>query len=138
MVVIDEIDSSILELLRIDSHSTAIQISNDLSKKGISFTSRSVLNRIARLEKNAIILGYTVRLNSTLFEPKHSVLILLKFVPSCNNDEIDKLSSILCNSPNCFFATILIGRANGYDYAYHLVYDTKHQFDMLLTSRETF
>jgi DNA-binding Lrp family transcriptional regulator len=100
------------------------------SNTNTSLTPRSVLNRIRRLEKHEIIQGYTVRLNPTLFETKHSVLILLKFVPSCNNDQIEKLSSILCDSPICSFATRMIGKAYGFDHAYQLVCDTEQQFDL--------
>lgn len=89
MASLDKTDMNILELLSRKSRSSATHISNDLSKKGISLTPRSVLNRIARLEKHEIIQGYTARLNPTLFKPKYNVLILLKFVPSCNNDEVE-------------------------------------------------
>ena len=134
MASLDKTDINILELLSRNSRSSATQISNDLLKKGISLTPRSVLNRISRLEKHEITLGYTVRLNPTLFEPKYSVLILLKFVPSFNNDEIKKLSSILYDSPICSFATRMIGKADGFDYACQLVCDTEQQFELQLNS----
>ncbi|MGH9986806.1 MAG: Lrp/AsnC family transcriptional regulator [Nitrososphaeraceae archaeon] len=134
MIEIDKIDSNIIDLLRRNSRSSATQISNDLSKKGISLTSRSVSTRISKLEEHEIIQDFTVRLNPTLFESKHSVLILLKFVPSCNNDEIEKLKTILCDSPICYFATRMIGKADGFDYAYQLVCDTEQQVDLQLSS----
>jgi DNA-binding Lrp family transcriptional regulator len=134
MIEIDNIDSNIIDLLSKNSRSSATQISKDLSKRGISFTSRSVLSRITRLEKHEIIQGYNVRLNPTLFEPKYSVLILLKFMPSYNSEEIEKLSSILCDSPFCTFATRMIGKADGFDYTYQLVCETEQQFDLQLGS----
>ena len=51
MVVIDNIDMNILELLSRDGRASAIQISKNLAEQGISLTSRSVLNRMKRLEK---------------------------------------------------------------------------------------
>jgi DNA-binding Lrp family transcriptional regulator len=130
MVLLDNTDINIVELLSRDSSLAPTQISKDLAKRGISLTPRSILNRLKRLDKQ-IIQGYTVILNPTLFESKYSVLILLKFVPSCNNDEVEKLNSILCDSPNCSFASRMFGgAADGYDCAYHLVYDTEQQFNL--------
>jgi DNA-binding Lrp family transcriptional regulator len=132
--LLDNTDLHIIDLLTGNSRSSATQISNDLSKKGIPLTSRSVLNRIARLEKQKTIQGYTVRLSPTLFEQKYSMLVLLKFVPLCNDNEIEKLSSILYDSPICSFATRMIGKADGFDYFYQIVCDTEQQFDLQLSS----
>lgn len=130
MVFLDNADMNIIELLSRDSRSRATQISKDLAKRGISLTPRSMLNRLKRLEKQ-IIQDYTVILNPTLFESKYSVLVLLKFMPSCNNEEIEKLNSILCDSPNCSFASRMFGvAADGYNCTYHLVYDTEQQFNL--------
>lgn len=82
-----------------------------------ALTPRSVLNRLKKLEKVKIVQGYSVKLNTTLFETKCGMLILLKFVPSCDNGEIENLSSTLCDSPNCSVAIRLVGGANGYDCA---------------------
>ena len=68
MIMMDNIDSNIIKLLSRNSRSSATQISNYLSKTGISLTPRSVLNRIARLEKNKIIHSYTVKLNPCIEE----------------------------------------------------------------------
>jgi len=115
-----------------DSRASATQISKDLAEKQILLTSRSVLNRIARLEKQQTIQGYTVRLNPTLFECKESNMILLKFMPLYYNTDIDKLDSYLNCSSFCFFATRMFGGAEGYDYAFHLVCDTEQQFNFQL------
>jgi DNA-binding Lrp family transcriptional regulator len=131
MIQLDNIDLNILDSLSRNSRSTATQISKDLSKMGISLTPRAVLNRLKRLEMDRIIQGYIVRLNPNLFETKYSFLILMKFEPSCNNGEVMQLNSILCDSQNCSFATRMIaGSADGFQYAYQLVYDTEQQFDL--------
>jgi len=93
-----------------------------------------VLNRIKRLEKEKIILGYTTKLNPTLFARKENVIVLLKFVPHPDNADIEKLSSYLCDSSFCFFAARMIEGANGYDYSCHLVFDTKQQLDLQFKS----
>ncbi|HZD36646.1 MAG TPA: Lrp/AsnC family transcriptional regulator [Nitrososphaeraceae archaeon] len=134
MVRIDNIDVNILKFLRINSRTHASQISEDLAKNGTIITSRSVLNRIKRLEKYGIIQSYTTTLNPRLFAKKENVIVLLKFVSYSNNADIEKLSSYLCDSPFCFFAAKMIGGANGYDYTCHLVFDTKQEFDVQFKS----
>jgi len=134
LVRIDNIDVSILAFLRINSRTPASQIAEDLAKKGTMITSRSVLNRIKRLEKHGIIQGYTTTLNPRLFEKRENVIILLKLVPHSDNADIEKLSTYLRDSSFCFFAAKLTGEANGYDYACHLVFDTKQQFDLQFKS----
>jgi DNA-binding Lrp family transcriptional regulator len=126
----DNIDVGILEILGRDSSARPNQISRGLAEKNILLTPRSVLNRIKKLEKHGIIQGYTLRLNPTLFE--ESNMILLKFMPLYDNTDIDKLDSYLNSSSFCFFATRIIGGAEGYDYAFHLVCDTQQQFNLQL------
>ena len=59
-------------------------------------------------------------------------MILLKFMPLYYNTDIDKLDSYLNCSSFCFFATRIIGGAEEYDYAFHLVCDTRQQFNLQL------
>jgi len=132
MVVIDNIDMNILELLSRDGRASATDISKDLAEQGMSLTSRSVLNRMKRLEKYRIIQGYTARLSPTLFARKESIMVLLKFVDSRDSADIRKLSSYLCESSFCFFATEMVGEAEGYDFACHLGFDTVQKLDSQL------
>ena len=132
MVVIDNIDMNILELLGRDGRASATDISKDLAEQGMSLTSRSVLNRMKRLEKYRIIQGYTARLSPTLFARKESIMVLLKFVDSRDSADIRKLSSYLCESSFCFFATEMVGEAEGYDFACHLGFDTVQKLDSQL------
>jgi DNA-binding Lrp family transcriptional regulator len=134
MVMMDNIDVCILEILGRDSCARPNQISRGLAEKNIIRTPRSVLNRIKKLKKHGIIRGYTLRLNPTLFECKESNMILLKFMPLHYNTDIDKLDSYLNCSSFCFFATRIIGGAEGYDYAFHLACDTQQQFNLQLGS----
>ena len=59
-------------------------------------------------------------------------MILLKFMLLYENTDIDKLDSYLNGSSFCFFSTRIIGGAEGYDYAFHLVCDTQQQFNLQL------
>lgn len=133
MVVIDDVDKIIIEHLIRDSSVSTAHIHKDLTEKGFLPTSRSVLNRIKRLEKHEVILGYTVRLNPALFAGKKSFIIMLKFVDFQNKPEIRKLSSYLRESSFCFFATEMVGEAEGYDFACQLVFDSKEQLDLQLS-----
>jgi len=132
LVVIDNVDKIIIEHLSRDSSVSTAHIHKDLTEKGISLSSRSVLNRKKRLEKHRVILGYTVRLNPALFAEKKSFIIMLKFVDFRDNPEIRKLSSYLRESSFCFFATEMVGEAEGYDYACNFVFDTEQQFHLQL------
>jgi DNA-binding Lrp family transcriptional regulator len=131
-VRLDNIDLNILELLSRDGRAPTTQISKYLAKNGKSLTSRTVLNRIKRLEKYKIIQGYTAILKPSLFARKEIVTILLKFAPLHDNADIDKLNSHIRGLPFCFFATQIIGGAKKYDYACSLLCDTKQQFDSQL------
>lgn len=132
MVVIDNIDMNILELLSRDGRVSAIQISKNLAEQGISLTSRLVLNRMKRLEKYRIIQGYTARLSPTLFVRKESIMVLIKFVSTPDITAIRKLTTYLYKSPFCFFAIRMVGEAERYDYACHLVFDTEQKLDLQL------
>lgn len=131
-VRLDNIDLNILELLSRDGRTPITQISKCLAKNGESLTSRTVWNRIKRLEKYRIIQGYRAILNPALFARKETMIILLKFAPLHDNADIDKLSSHLRGSSFCFFATQMIGGAEEYDYACSLLCDTKQQFNSQL------
>ena len=134
MVIIDNIDVNILKFLRIDSRARATHVSKDLAKNGTIMTSRSVLNRIKKLERQKTILGYTTILNPMLFARKENIIVMLKFVPHPDDADIEKLDSYLCDSSFCFFAARMIEGANGYDYSCHLVFNTKQQFDLQFES----
>jgi DNA-binding Lrp family transcriptional regulator len=80
-VRLDNIDLNILELLSRDGRTPITQISKCLAKNGESLTSRTVSNRIKRLEKHRIIQGYTAILNPALFARKETMIILLNLRP---------------------------------------------------------
>jgi DNA-binding Lrp family transcriptional regulator len=132
-VKLDSIDLNILELLSKDGRAPITQISTYLARNGESLTSRTVWNRIKRLEKYKIIQGYTAILKPSLFARKQTLIILLKFAPLHDKADIDKLNSYIRGSSSCFFATQIIGEgAEGYDYACSLSCDTKQQLDSQL------
>src|ERR687897_2012870 len=95
MMSFDNKDRGILALLGKNSRSTALMISKELSEIQISLTDRAVLQRIARLQEKKIIQGYTTILHPSILAQKNTCFILLKFLPSAERIEIDKLDSYL-------------------------------------------
>jgi DNA-binding Lrp family transcriptional regulator len=132
MMSFDNIDRGILALLGKNSRSNAPMISKELSEIQISLTDRAVLQRIARLEEKKIIQGYTTTLNPYILAQKSTSLILLKFVPSVERIEIEKLDSYLIEASFCLSAARLGGAAE-FDYVCQLVFDTKKQFDLMIS-----
>lgn len=128
---LDIIDRGILALLGKDSRLSGPEISMKLSEVQISLTDRAVLQRIARLQKK-IIQDYTTILHPSILAQKNTSLILLKFLPSAERIEIDKLDSYLIDAPFCLSAARLGGTAE-FDYICQLVFDTQKQFDLMLS-----
>jgi DNA-binding Lrp family transcriptional regulator len=130
MSSLDNIDIGILALLGRNSRSNGPNISKELSEMQISLTDRAVLQRLERLEQKKIIQGYTITLNPSILAQKHTRLIFLKFMPSIERIEIEKLDSYLIEAPFCLYAARLQG-AN-FDYICQFVFDTQKQFDLML------
>ena len=95
-----------------NSRSNAPKISKELSEMQISLTDRAVLQRIERLEEKRIIQGYTTILYSSILAQKSTSMILLKFVPSVERNEIEKLDTYLIEASFCLSATRLEGVQN--------------------------
>jgi DNA-binding Lrp family transcriptional regulator len=132
MFSLDSIDNSILALLGKNSRSNAPKISKELSEMQISLTDRAVLQRIERLEEKKIIQGYTTTLDPSILAQKSTCMILLKFVPSVERNEIEKLDTYLIEASFCLSATRLGGAAK-FDYSCQLVFDTQKQFELMIS-----
>ena len=132
MFSLDRIDNGILALLGKNSRLNAPKISKELSEKQISLTDRAVLKRIERLEEKKIIQGYTTTLNPSILAQKRTYMILLKFVPSVERNEIEKLETYLIEASFCLSATRLGGAAK-FDYSCQLVFDTQKQFELMIS-----
>lgn len=109
MFSMDSIDNGILALLGKNSRSNAPKISKELSEMQISLTDRAVLQRIERLEDKKIIQGYTTTLDPSILAQKCTCMVFLKFVPSVERNEIEKLDTYLIEASFCLSATRLGG-----------------------------
>jgi DNA-binding Lrp family transcriptional regulator len=138
MVKLDEIDKVILTFLGIYGTASAPQISNKLTEMDNSITDRAVLQRIKRLREKKIIQGYTTILNPDIIAEKISIALLLKFKPSAEPTEIERLDYYLTEASFCLSA-VRLEAAAGFDYICHLVFDTERQFHLqLIVLRRTF
>jgi DNA-binding Lrp family transcriptional regulator len=63
--------------------------------------SRAVLQRIKRLQEKKIIQGYTTILNPDIIAEKISIALLLKFKPSAEPAEIERLDYYLTEASFC-------------------------------------
>jgi DNA-binding Lrp family transcriptional regulator len=77
--LLDEIDKVILHELGKNALISAYQISHILHEMDYKITDRAIRQRLKRLEKRNVILGYCVILNPELVSQKVNRTILLKF-----------------------------------------------------------
>ncbi|MEJ2260972.1 MAG: GAF domain-containing protein [Nitrosopumilaceae archaeon] len=124
----DEIDNIILSQLGKNSRISSKEISKVLQNFDYSITDRAVRQRMTRLEKNNIVLGYSTILNPELISDKVNRTILLKFKFSKKTTNmINRLKDYSLDSQFCTFA----GRLNGdFDWVCHFVFDSIEQYEL--------
>lgn len=124
----DEIDNIILSQLGKNSRISSQEISKVLRSFDYSITDRAVRQRMIRLEKNNIILGYSTILNPEIVSDKVNRTILLKFKFSKKTTQlVNRLKDYSLESQFCTFA----GRLNGdFDWVCHFVFDSIEQYDL--------
>ena len=124
----DEIDNIILSQLGKNSRISSQEISKVLQNFDYSITDRAVRQRMMRLEKNNIVLGYSTILNPELVSEKVNRTILLKFKFSKKTSEmVNRLKDYSLESQFCTFA----GRLNGdFDWVCHFVFDSIDQYEL--------
>jgi len=86
---LDEIDRNILRILQIDARTSYREIQNKL---GISIG--TIHNRIAKLKKNGVIEGYTLRLNNEKLGYKLSFLIRINCDGKFTEEILEDLKEI--------------------------------------------
>ena len=126
--VTDDIDKVILSQLGKNSRIPSMEIANVLAELGHNITDRAVRQRIARLEKNNTILGYSIILNPRIVSEKVNRTIVLKFKFSKNNEDLlRRLSEYVDESGFCTYASRLHG---DFDWIIHFVFDSMSQYDL--------
>lgn len=106
----DEIDRQILNLLITNGRISARNIVKSLEDKGIRMSERGVGKRIAKLEKDKVILGYTAIVDPKTVNMTVARLITIKFTsPRDFLERVEEMKKYLADAPYCDFSA----RANG-------------------------
>jgi DNA-binding Lrp family transcriptional regulator len=106
----DEIDRQILNLLITNGRISARNIVKNLEDRGIKMSERGIGKRIAKLEKDKVILGYTTIVDPKTVNMTVSRLVTVKFTsPHDFLARVEEMKKYLSDAPYCDFSA----RANG-------------------------
>lgn len=126
--MIDEIDKIILLHLGKNARISSQDIAISLQDLGYTITDRAIRQRLARLEKNDIILGYSAILNPSIVSGKINRTILLKFNFTEKTENLVKLLVKYIDESNfCIYSSQLSGDFN---WICHFVFDSIEQYDL--------
>ena len=127
-VVVDAIDRIILSELGKNARRSSQDISKILQSLNYTITDRAVRQRLQRLEKNNIVLGYSAILNPELMSEKINRTIFLKFKFTKQTPEIiTRLSEYVNESQFCTYSSRLSG---DFDWICHFIFDSVEQYDL--------
>mgnify|MGYP000471714387 CR=1 FL=1 len=126
--MVDEIDKIILTELGKNARKSSLEISKSLQGMNHTITDRAVRQRLQRLEKNNIILGYSAILNPELISEKINRTVFLKFKLTKNTAElIKRLTGYVNESQFCTYSSRLSG---DFDWICHFIFDSIEQYDL--------
>ena len=129
-ISLDEIDKVILSQLGRNADMPSYQIANELKDMGYNITDRVVRQRLQRLEKSNVVLGYSAILNPMIVSEKVNRTIMLKFKFSENAQVlIDRLKNYLEEAPFCPYSARLTSGGD-FDWICHFVFDSIEQFEL--------
>jgi DNA-binding Lrp family transcriptional regulator len=125
----DKIDHMILYHLGKNARMSSSEIAEKLYNTGFEITDRAVRQRLQRLEKSGIILGYSTMLNPQLIaENRVSKTVLIKFRFSSNSQLlIDRLQDYMQESVFCVYSARLSG---DFDWISHFIFNSIEQFEL--------
>ena len=126
--MVDEIDKIILTELGKNARKSSLEISKSLKVMNHAITDRAVRQRLQRLEKNNIILGYSAILNPELISEKINRTVFLKFKLTKNTVKLIKRLTVYVNeSQFCTYSSRLSG---DFDWICHFIFDSVEQYDL--------
>ena len=125
----DKIDHLILYHLGKNARMSSSEIAENLHNAGFEITDRAVRQRLRRLEKSGVILGYSMMLNPRLMsENRVSKTVLIKFRFSANSQVlIDRLENYMQESVFCAYSARLSG---DFDWICHFIFNSIEQFEL--------
>ena len=125
----DKIDRMILYHLGKNARMSSSEIAENLHNAGFEITDRAVRQRLQRLERSGVILGYSTMLNPQLMsENRVSKTVLIKFRFSSNSQLlIDRLQNYMQESVFCVYSARLSG---DFDWICHFIFNSIEQFEL--------
>ncbi len=106
----DELDRGILNLLIANGRISARSIVKKLADKGINMSERGIGKRIAKLEREKVILGYTAMVDLPKVNMSVPRLVTVKFTsPKDFLQRVEDMKKYLTEAPFCDFSA----RTNG-------------------------
>jgi DNA-binding Lrp family transcriptional regulator len=125
----DKIDRMILYHIGKNARMSSSEIAENLYNAGFEITDRAVRQRLQRLEKSGIILGYSTMLNPQLIaENRVSKTVLIKFRFSSNSQLlIDRLQDYMQQTVFCVYSARLSG---DFDWISHFIFNSIEQFEL--------
>lgn len=129
MISFDEIDRMILSILGKNSRISSLQICNKLREMGYEITDRTIRQRLNKLEKRDIILGYSTILNPSIASSKVNRIILVKFKFTKDFETIlGRLNKYTEESFFCIYSSHIL--SGDYDWICHFVFDSNEQYEL--------
>ncbi len=126
--VLDQIDKVILSCLGKNARASSQEMACILKGMGFMITDRAVRQRLERLQKRKVILGYAAVLNPDLVSEKVNRTVLVKFKYSRGlAGAVERLNRYAAESPFCTFAARLGG---DFDWVGHFVFSSAEQYDL--------
>ena len=126
--MLDAVDKVILYQLGRNARVSSQDIAKILQGTGFAITDRAVRQRLERLKKNKVIVGYAAILNPDLVSKKVNRTILVKFKYSrMHSETVDRLTRYVSESPFCIYAARLGG---DFDWICHFVFSSVEQYDL--------
>ena len=109
-VMIDELDKELLNILIVHGRDSVRTITKTLAEKEIKISERGIAKRIAKLEREKVILGYTALVDLKQVNMAVPRLITVKFTsPQDFVKRLDNMKEYLRSAPFCDFSA----RTNG-------------------------
>ena len=126
--MLDAVDKVILSRLGQNARASSQEIAKILQGMGFKMTDRAVRQRLERLQKKKVILGFAAILNPDLVSEKVNRTVLVKFKYSRGlQDAAARLARYAGESPFCIYAARLGG---DFDWVGHFVFSSVEQYDL--------
>ena len=126
--MLDTVDKSILAQLAKNARLSSQDLRKILQDSGHTITDRGVRHRIKKLEKNNIVLGYSVILNPNIISEKINRIVLLKFkYGKSSQEKIKQLTDYVNQSSFCLYSNRLSG---DYDWICNFIFDSVEQYEL--------